>query len=68
MTKPTRQLLAFSAATVLLSAALTACGGGTTEEHYDGWFTYNGVSYHCTSFEAGDPCQQRHDCSKCDKV
>lgn len=29
MTQPTRQLLAFSAAAVLLSAALTACGGGS---------------------------------------
>ena len=46
---------------------LTGCGGGT-EEHYEGRFTYNGVTYHCTSSEAGDPCQHRADCSKCDKV
>jgi hypothetical protein len=29
MTQPTRQLLAFSAAAVLLGTALTACGGGS---------------------------------------
>lgn len=49
-------------------AMLLACGGGTTEEHYEGRFTYNGVTYHCTSSEAGDPCRYRADCSKCEKV
>jgi hypothetical protein len=48
-------------------STLFACGG-SSEEIYDGRFTYDGVTYHCTSFEAGDPCQQRRDCSKCDKV
>lgn len=62
-----KRIFSYLSMTVILTN-LGACGGGTTEEHYDGWFTYNGVSYHCTSFEAGDPCQQRHDCSKCDKV
>lgn len=48
-------------------ATLPGCGGGTVEE-YEGRFTYNGVTYHCTSSEAGDPCQFRRDCSRCDKV
>ncbi|MBL8389815.1 MAG: hypothetical protein JNK17_16510 [Hydrogenophaga sp.] len=48
---------------------LFACGGGSSvEEHYEGRYTYNGVTYHCTSSEAGDPCRYRADCSKCDKV
>lgn len=48
-------------------ATLSACGG-STEEQYDGRFTYDGVTYHCTSSEAGDPCEKRRDCSKCNKV
>lgn len=57
-------LSSFLALAALVS--LCACGGGS-EDIYDGKFTINGVSYHCTDSVAGNLCE-RGDCSKCDKV
>lgn len=52
--------------TLAMLTPLFACGG-SSEDVYDGKFTINGVTYHCTDREAGDLCE-RGNCSKCDKI
>lgn len=56
----------FSVFALTALASLFACGGGS-EEVYDGKFTINGITYHCTNEAAGDLCE-RGNCSKCDKI
>lgn len=52
--------------TLAMLVSLFACGG-SSEDVYDGKFTTNEVTYHCTDREAGDLCE-RGNCSKCDKI